>query len=227
MAFKGIDFAALGREMEKRRALPPEEREMLEAREEFARNARDIVKDEALRSEASSQHRVFRLVAPAYQRFGIDGSSVTNMHFVNAEGERMNAVYKQSKAEQLSDQASHDPSMKWQAVGRLEEGSLVSVLGEPTTRNWRDMSGNWHTAKEFTASRMEPGVHDRAALEAKALIPLVTASLRHEQAADDPSRQAIAREYLGQPAVSPGAASVAKGVDVRAEPMRQEAQMGR
>lgn len=211
MAFKGIDFAKLSAEMDARRAMSPQDRAMLEAREDFARNARAVAQDEAARSAASPTHKVITLTEHAYRRFDIGGGSVTTMRFISDDGQAMSAVYRQSEAERLTENAQRDPGIKWQQVGRLEPGSQVSVLGEETTRRWRDLGGSWRSAKEFTASRLEPGVHSREDLIAMAMTPMVKAALAHDSAKDEPARQMIAREFLGQPAVSPEAVSAAKG----------------
>lgn len=243
MAFKGIDFAKLGEDMARKRAMSPEDRADLEAREEFGRNARHVVNDDDMRVGNSPELRVVTLGADPDVRFSDRRRDVTGenrtgaiMYMVhhddgrafdgNDHAQLRRSMYYPSEAERLLDEPKGGEGLDGHVPG-LRAGSKVSMLGKEVSRNWKDGSGAWRTVKEFHAMRMGPGEMTREQLSALDPGGLVSASRRYHRAENEADREAIAREHLGQKPAEAGVRGISKGPAEAPTPTMDRSDRGR
>lgn len=177
MAFK-LDFAKLMEDSQRRRAMPPEERAALEAREEFERNVPHVVKDEKERDAASIHLKVVTLIQHPDVRFGMSGEAEVKLYFaepgvpVDMSGDVVKgiktAVYKTSEAERLDGQDDKSGRRHGtERFGNLDAGSKVTLLGSEKPRRWKGPDDKWRTVMEFHAARAAPGVLTREQLMAR------------------------------------------------------------
>jgi hypothetical protein len=229
MAF---NFDRLRADADNRRAMDPAALEQLEAREEFARNARHVVNDDDMRVGNSLELRVVTLAAHPDMRYSDSRKDVTGeqrtgaiMYMVSHDDGRpfdgtahqdlKRSMYYPSEAERLVEESRHGSGLDAHVEG-LRSGSKVSMLGKEVSRNWKDGSGAWKTVKEFHAMRMGPGEMTREQLSSLDPGGLVAASRRYFRAETELERDAIARERLGQePAKSGLSAQAATVGDAR------------
>lgn len=225
MAFKGIDFAKMAREAEERRAMPPEELAALQAREGFATDARHVVADECERAKAAAEVRVLHLADRPYTTFGLTEELRSTLYYVppgqepdfERAGNVSRAVYASSEAERLTRNSEPEAQPLEAMLGRLERGSVVTVLGEERSRRFKDdRSGTWSTVKEFHAIAVAEGELTRERMmehrHGGAADRLVDAATAHEATSDPAEREAIARRHLGQAEAATGrAAAVSLG----------------
>jgi hypothetical protein len=213
MAFKGIDFGKLNEDAAARRAMTPEQRGQLEAREDFARSVGYVAKDVREREAMSKEARVVELAEHPASRFDINEGMLTTLYLVprgekpdfEKGGNISRAIFKGSEAERMARHASHDAPPLEQLLGRLDRGSIVTLLGEERSRRQKnDRTGTWSTIKEFHVAKIAEGeltkdqmIAHRRGDEAEKLADVAMA---YDRAATPAEKEAIARAHLGHPA---------------------------
>lgn len=233
MAFKTADgkfnFDVLRDDMAKRRAMPAEQRAQLEAREDFARSVDYMVKDEQRRESISKEARVVQLAEHVASRFDMNEGMVTTLYLVprgekpdfDKGGNISRAIFKGSEAERLTRNASHEAPPLEQLLGRLDRGSIVTLLGDEVSRREKnERTGVWSTIKEFQVAKIAEGeltkdqmIAHRRGDEAEKLADVAMA---YDRAATPAEKEVIARAHLGQPA-SDRPVSLSKGPGVTAD----------
>jgi hypothetical protein len=214
MAFKGIDFGKLLQDSRERAAMDPAARKELEAREAFATDAREVVKDDDMRIAFSLERRVVTLGAEPDVRFhsqfkDVEGErrtdAIIGLNYLPDGGEitsanvdrREKAVFYPSEADRIADRDARGEGLDRHLPG-LEQGAKVTMLGKSVPRKWKDGSDRWRTTHEFHAMRMGVGELTREQLVSVDPGGLVSASRRYVSAETDQQREDVAREFLGQ-----------------------------
>lgn len=203
MAFKGIDFGKLSRQMEERRAMDPEDLQKLEEREEFARSAKRIYADERDRDAASSERKVVKLMYEPEVRFDMnDGFQIQFLYSTDGKEIDFEAgspnmgrvIYQSSEAEShIANKEKHDAVNK--LIEGLEVGDTFTALGEDRERSWRDRDNKLRTTTEFVAMRFAQG--DVSREDMMRPTPLAQASRAYIEAETGKDKVEIASRYLG------------------------------
>lgn len=210
MAFK---LDQLRRDMERRRAMSPENRGDLDAREEFVRIVPMVMRDERMREEMSKEVRVLNLATFPETRADRDGTIRTGLYhapkgeepvYDDLKGNVGRAYVLDSEAERLSRTGRNSDDPKEDLFRRLDRGSTVTVLGEEVSvRRKNGRTGQWFSSKEFQVVKVAEGVHDMETMKAVRRSgpaeKLVEAVVAYDRAETQAEKEAIVRAHLGQP----------------------------
>lgn len=211
MAFNKEFWGELSRRSAEKAAMSPENRKDLQARENFESSTKYILKDEREREAMSKETRVVQLAENVSSRFDMNEGQTSTLYLV-PEGEKPDfdrggnisrAIFKGSEAERLARQESSVATDIERMLGRLDRGSIVTLLGEDRPRKWKDGKGHWHNVVEFHAAKVVEGrlTHEEmlAYRRGDRAEAIADAAVAFDKADTPEAKEAIARAHLGQP----------------------------
>lgn len=211
MAFKKDMWDELRRRSAEKAAMSPENRKDLEAREDFESSAQYILKDVREREAMSRETRVVQLAGHVSSRYDMNEGMLSTLYLV-PEGEKPDfdkggnisrAIFKGSEAERLARKQSSVATDIEHMLGRLDKGSIVTLLGEDRPRKWKDGKGHWHNVVEFHAAKVVEGrlTHEEmlAYKRGNRAEAIADAAVAFDKAETPEAKEAIARAHLGQP----------------------------
>lgn len=211
MAFKKDFWDKLRQSSADKAAMSPENRKDLQAREDFESSTKYILEDVRAREAMSKETRVVQLAEHVASRFDMNQGMLSTLYLV-PEGEKPDfdrggnisrAIFKGSEAERLARDQSPEATELERMLGRLDRGSIVTLIGEDRPRRWQDSGGHWHNVVEFHAAKVVEGrlTHEEMLAHRRGdrAEAIADAAVAFDRAETPEAKEAIARAHLGQP----------------------------